>query len=374
MNPVGEARVVGRGLNRNEEQVIMASRWTFLRKSGAKRVAWVALAASVGALGVAIGHGALAQTPPAPQPTVIRIATLAPRGSSWMRVFNAWDRTLKQRTNKMLSLRFYPGGVQGDERDVVRKMGNGQLDGGAITSVGLGQIVRPVLVLQVPGLFRRYQDLDYVRDRLTAELTAQFDQNGYTFLGWGDVGMARVFSNQPIVRPSDFRGVRPWVWRDDPISQAFMEVVGATPVRLGVPEVLPSMQTRIIDTLTASALAAVQLQWAGRVTHVTQQSDTVLVGATVMRKSVFDALPAEFQTALRETAAQAHTTLVRTIRREDDAAFNTLRARLTVTDLTPHRAEWDAAAQQTRQRLAGRLYPPALLSRVETLAAEARRR
>ncbi|MCC7541412.1 MAG: TRAP transporter substrate-binding protein DctP [Deltaproteobacteria bacterium] len=352
----------------------MASGRIFVRGSRARRIAATALVASFGALAAVVGHGAVAQTPPAPQPTVIRIATLAPRGSSWMRVFNAWDRTLKQRTNKQLSLRFYPGGVQGDERDVVRKMGNGQLDGGAITSVGLGQIVRPVLVLQVPGLFRRYQDIDYVRERLTQELSAQFEQAGYKFLGWGDVGMARVFSNRPITRPSDFRNVRPWVWRDDPISQAFMEVVGATPVRLGVPEVLPSMQTRIIDTVTASALAAVQLQWAGRVTHVTQQSDTVLVGATVMRKSVFDALPADMQTALMETSAQAHATLVRTIRREDDAAFTTLRGRLTVTDLTSTQAEWERAAQQTRQRLAGRLYPPALLSRVETLAAEARRR
>lgn len=323
---------------------------------------------------------ASAQTPPPPAaqgPVTLRLATLAPRGSSWMRVFNAWDRTLQQRTGKMLRLRFYPGGVQGDERDVVRKMGNGQLDGGAITSVGLGQIVRPVLVLQVPGLFSRYEQLDHVRDRLRQELEAQFESAHYKLLGWGDVGMARIFSAHQIQHPTDFRQARPWVWRDDPIAAAFFEVIGASPVRLGVPEVYPSLQTHTIDAVTASAIAASQLQWAapptGPLQFVTQESDTVLVGATVIRMSAYTSLSPALQTALTETATQAHTTLVRVIRQEDERAFASLRSKgMHVTSLASTQAEWQRAAQQTRQRLVGRLYPAELLRRVEALAAEAR--
>src|SRR5262245_52176501 len=82
----------------------------------------------------------------------LRVATLAPNGSAWMRVLNAWNNTLKQRTNNRLQFRFYAGGAAGDERDAVRKMRVGQMDGAVITTVGLAQIVRPVLVLQAPGV------------------------------------------------------------------------------------------------------------------------------------------------------------------------------------------------------------------------------
>src|SRR6185295_7355329 len=120
------------------------------------------------ALIVAQGSPGVAQQPPAAK--TISIATLAPPGSTWMRVFDAWNREIRRRSNKTLQLRFYPGGVQGDEAEVIRKIRSGRIDGGAVTAVGLSQIHRPTLVLQLPGLFRTYQKLDQTRDALAAEL------------------------------------------------------------------------------------------------------------------------------------------------------------------------------------------------------------
>ncbi|MGE3633915.1 MAG: TRAP transporter substrate-binding protein DctP, partial [Sandaracinaceae bacterium] len=191
----------------------------------------------------------------------LRLATLAPRGSSWMRVFDAWNNTLRQRTNNRLSLRIYAGGSQGDERDVIRKIRIGQLDGAAVTSTGLSLVVRPVLVLQAPGVVTTYQQLDRARNAMSAEFGTQFQQNGVHFLGWGDVGEGRIFSNRPIERPRDLRSVRPWVWRDDSMFGEFLSVVGANGVRLGVPEVLPALSTGQVDTVVASATAASALQW-----------------------------------------------------------------------------------------------------------------
>merc|ERR1712025_33241 len=105
---------------------------------------------------------------PAQQATELRIATVAPEGSPWMRVFRAWDQELRQRTNGQLGLRFYPGGSQGQEPDYIDKMRAGQLDGAAVTSTGLGQIVRPVLVLSAPGVFQEYSQLDRARRRLSS--------------------------------------------------------------------------------------------------------------------------------------------------------------------------------------------------------------
>lgn len=323
---------------------------------------------------LAVGLVCLPGTAPRPieaQETVtLRLATLAPRGSSWMRVFDAWNNSLRQRTNNRMQLRVYAGGSQGDERDVIRKIRIGQLDGAAVTSTGLSLIVRPVLVLQAPGVVENYQQLDRARAAMNTDFQREFESNGVKLMGWGDVGEGRIFSNQAINRPQDLRSVRPWVWRDDSMFGAFLEVVGANGVRLGVPEVLPALSTGQVDTVVASATAASALQWHTRVTHVTQQANTILVGATILSKEKYDSLPEDLRTALDETSAQAHTALVQRIRRDDERYYRALTTRhgLTAVDLTPHQAEWNTAARQTRERLAGRLYPRALMDRVMAAA------
>jgi len=302
---------------------------------------------------------------------VLRIATLAPQGSTWMRIFNAWNNTLSQRTQGRLTLQFYPGGSQGDERDFVRKMRAGQMDGAVVTSTGLGQIVRPVMVLAVPGLFREYDQLDRVRHRFQGQFEQQFDTNGYHLLGWGDVGKLRLFSKVRIEHPRDLRSVRPWAWRDDTVFSEFLSVVGANPVRLGVPEVYPALQTGMVDTVPSSALAAVALQWYTRLNFVTQQNMGILIGAAVLKKDKYDALPEDLRTALDETSAQAHAALRRAVRRDDERAFATIQRRgMTAVDISANEAEWAAAAATTRNNLAGRLYPRSLLDRVTAAAAE----
>jgi TRAP-type C4-dicarboxylate transport system substrate-binding protein len=319
---------------------------------------------------VVVGTGSgTPETADAQQTHTLRLATLAPQGSSWMRVFNAWNASVKKKSGGKLKLRFYPGGVAGDERDFIRKMRAGQLDGAAVTSTGLGQVVRPLLVLQVPGLFDDYETLDRVRRQLDDELEAQFESNGYKLLGWGDVGKGRIFSNKPIKKPSDLKSTRPWAWRDDNIFGEFLEIVGATPVRLGVPEVYPALQNGMVDTVPASALAAVSLQWFTQVTHVTKQTSSVLIGATILKKEKFDALPPDLQEVLMSTSEQAHEVLSRQIRRDDERAYRTLLKRgITEVDLSPHQDKWDKVSKKVQNRLAGRLYPKSLLRRVKKAA------
>jgi TRAP-type C4-dicarboxylate transport system substrate-binding protein len=287
-----------------------------------------------------------------------------------MRVFDAWNNSLRQQTGNRLQLRFYPGGSQGDERDVIRKIRNGQLDGAAVTSTGLSLVVRPALVLQAPGVVENYEQLDRVRTVLGPEFAAQFQQNGMRLMGWGDVGEGRIFSNRPILRPRDLRSVRPWVWRDDSMFGEFLEVIGANGIRLGVPEVLPALSTGQIDTVVASATAASALQWHTRVTHVTQQPNAILVGATILSQEKYDALPADLKAALDATSAQAHTALVARIRRDDRRYYTALTTQhgLTAVDVSAHQDEWRDAARQTRERLAGRLYPRDLMERVMATA------
>lgn len=319
-------------------------------------------------LAVMVLPGTAPRSADAQETIELRIATLAPRGSAWMRVFEAWNNSLRQRTNNRLSLRFYPGGSQGDERDVIRKIRINQLDGAAVTSTGLGLVVRPVLVLQAPGVFQNYQQLDRARTAMNGEFSRSFEENGMKLLGWGDVGQGRLFSTEPIRSPADLRNRRPWVWRDDSMFGAFLNAAGAgnRGVRLGVPEVLPALSTGQVDTVVASATAASALQWHTRVRYVTQQANSILVGATILSKTRYDALPDDLRTALDETSAQAHTALVRRIRQDDDRYYTVLTTQhgLTPVDLTANQAEWTRVATEARNSLAGQIYPRELLDRV----------
>jgi TRAP-type C4-dicarboxylate transport system substrate-binding protein len=301
----------------------------------------------------------------ADQAVELRFATLAPNGSSWMKVFNAWDRTIQEQTKNGLKLRFYAGGSQGDERDFIRKMRAGQVDGASVTTMGLSQLVRSTLVLTVPGVLSEYEELDRVRAALSTRFDQMFDQAGYKVLAWGDVGKTRLFSTERIERPSELKQLRPWAWKDDLIFTEFLKVVGANAVRLGVPEVYPGLQTRMIDTLPASALAAVSMQWYTRLSYVSKRNSGIIVGATVIRKDKLESLSEEHRKVLLETSRRVEAALQNSIRRDDANAYDTMLKRgMIEVDTQAHRAEWEAVNQQVRERLVGRVYPKSLLEDV----------
>jgi len=287
-----------------------------------------------------------------------------------MKVFNAWNRSVQKQTNNTLRLRFYAGGSQGDERDFVRKMRAGQVDGASVTTLGLSQLVRPVLVLTVPGVFTEYSELDKVRDALSDRFEAMFEQEGYKVLAWGDVGKTRLFSTERIERPSEIKKRRPWAWKDDVIFTEFLKVVGANPVRLGMPEVYPGLQTRMIDTVPASALAALSMQWHTRLKYVSARNSGIIVGATVLRLDKLDALSDEHRKVLLDSSRRVEQALKKSIRRDDANAYDAMLKRgMIAVDTDGHEAEWDDVSRQVRERLAGRVYPKSLLEAVTAAAA-----
>jgi TRAP-type C4-dicarboxylate transport system substrate-binding protein len=164
----------------------------------------------------------------------LRIASLAPAGSSWMKVLNAWNKTLQDKTNGRLKMHFYPGGSQGDERDFVRKMRVGQLDGGVVTMTGMSMVVRAMIVLVLPGFLDTYEELDRVRAKMAPQFEAMFEKEGFKLLGWGDAGRNRLFSAKPFRAPSDLKSLRPWVWKDELVFVELYDVIGANAIRLGV--------------------------------------------------------------------------------------------------------------------------------------------
>ena len=301
--------------------------------------------------------------------TVIRYATLAPSGSTFGKILKAWSRSLEKETDGRVELRYYSGGSQGDERDFIRKMRAGQMDAAGVTSTGLGIIVRPVLVLSSPGLIETYDELERVREKMTPRFDEMFREAGFELLAWADAGKGRIMSTMPILRPSDLKKARPWVWKDDPIFAEFLKVVGANGVRLGVPEVYAALQTKMVDVVPNSAIGAVALQWYTKLKYMSKDSFGIVMGASVIKKEKLDQLSAEDQAVLKSTAARAGAALDRVVRRDDAKAYQVLIDRgIEVLDTGPYRAEWEEAALQTRERLVGRIFSRSLLEEAEAAA------
>jgi TRAP-type C4-dicarboxylate transport system substrate-binding protein len=300
----------------------------------------------------------------------LRIASLAPAGSSWMKVLNAWNKTVIDKTKGKLKMRFYPGGSQGDERDFVRKMRVGQLDGGVVTMTGMSMLVPSMNVLVLPGFLETYEKLDRVRERMADQFESMFGNENMRLVGWGDAGKTRLFSVEPIKSPSEIKAMRPWVWKDDPIFVEFYQVIGASAVRLGVPEVYPALQTRMVDVISSSALTAVALQWYTRVKYMTAHNSAIIAGGTVMRKDKYDALPPELQEVFDSTASRAHEILNKTIRKDDEKAYRVVLDKgIEAVEAGDAQAEWDAAHKKVRDNLTGRMFSKSL---VEAVAAAAK--
>jgi TRAP-type transport system periplasmic protein len=323
------------------------------------------LAASASAASLALAPSRVCAT------EVIRIGTMAPKVSAWGSVYRVWEKAVDEKSGGRLKLEIYYNGVQGDEGAMVSKLKAGQLDGAALTSVGLSKAYRPILALQIPGLFRTWEKLDAARNAVSPEFEKGLADAGFTLGGWGDVGVVRMMTNGFAVRvPEDLRGKKPLTWRDDVIGPAFFQVIGGvTPVPLGAPEVLGNLGTGAIDVISAPALAAEQLQWTSKVTHIAAEGAVMAIGGMIFRTSRLQALPEDLLAILKSTGKVAGSALSKRIRQEDAAAFERLKNKLTVVTLTDEeKKKWAAVLVEVGKRLSQGTFAPELVKKLVEIA------
>jgi TRAP-type transport system periplasmic protein len=301
----------------------------------------------------------------APAARTLTFATLAPPGSGIMRGLEAWNREIRRRTDRSLQFRFYAGGVQGDEPEVIRKIRSGRLDAGGVTATGLAQIHRPALIFQLPGTFRRYEQVQAAREALAGEVEAGMVQQGFRMLGWADVGQAHLFSRREVHTPSDLAPCHFWVRSDDVILPTLFQIVRTNTVAMSVPEVLGGLQTGRIDTFLAPPAVALALQWGSHATHMADTPVAILVGGSVISDRSFQSLTPEQQTVLTETGVQFHGLARRNAARAEQEAIAALRERgLTVVPMSASDiAAWRTIGRQVRERVASQIADPSLISR-----------
>ncbi len=230
----------------------------------------------------------------------IKIATVAPDGSRWMQQMRAGAEEVSSRTAGRVAIKFYPGGVMGNDAQVLRKIRIGQLQGGAFTAGGLGERYGALNLYGIPLLFRSLEEIDAVRSALDPELAAGLDTAGFVTFGFIEGGFANLLANEPIRSVDDMRRKKVWVPEGDGISFMVMEAMGLSPAALPVTDVLTGLQTGLIDIAFASPVAALVLQWHTKVRYITQLPISYSMGIFAIDKTVFGRLSAEDQQVVRE--------------------------------------------------------------------------
>ncbi|MGA9117233.1 MAG: TRAP transporter substrate-binding protein DctP [Bacteroidota bacterium] len=313
----------------------------------------------------------------AAQQHTIKFASIAPEGSTWLNVMREYDAAIRKESGGRLGFKIYPGGVQGEDRDVLRKIRLGQLHSAGLTGFGLGEIAPRLRILDAPFLFENYEEVDHLYERFDGEFRAALAENNYVLLGWAEVGFVHVFANSPVRTPADMDGVKMWMWEGDPIAEATFRAFGVSPIPLAVTDVLTSLQTGLVNAAYASPLAAIAMQWHTRVKYMMDIPLADASGAVVLSRKMFDSLPPDLQDILVRNGKKYLTLLTRKSREENARAIQTLKkngVEVIHASSARTRQEYAEAGKRARRELVGRLYDKAFLDRVEQTVAEFRAR
>jgi len=309
------------------------------------------------------------------KPIVVKIATIAPEGSTWMDIIDEYESYVKERTGGKVKFIVYAGGVLGDEPEMVRKIKLGQIHGGGFSGMGLGKIVPEVRVLEVPMMFRNYEEVDYILHKLDGTLRKLFDDRGFVLLGWAEQGFLYLFTNKPVHKFEDLAGVKVWVWAGDNFARIIFDSIGyLTPIPIAVPEVLQSLQTGLINAFYNSPLGAVALQWYPHVKYMISIPITYATGAVVIEKKIFVTFPPDLKKALIDGGKIFFPKLISSVRK-DNAQFLKSFPKQGIEFIDPDpglEQELREKFEIAHQRLIGEFYPEWLLTGVKRSLYELR--
>lgn len=298
----------------------------------------------------------------------IKFATQAPEGSAWIKVMEEYNQEVQKLTGGKVKFKIYPGGIQGDELGVLRKMHFGSLHSAGFTGVGAGEILPEFRVLEAPMLIRTLEEVDYITSMLYDYFAQKFEENGYVLLGLTEVGFVYVFSKKPIQSISDLKGIKMWMWEGDPLAEAAFKALGANAIPLSITDVLTSLQTNLIDAVYTSPLACVTLQWYTRVKYMMDAPLTNSFGAILISKKMFDKIQPEYQKILLEKGREHMARLVELSRQSNQESVQLMKKNgIQVVNIPEENLrEFYGAAQKARSSLVGKLYSRELLTRVES--------
>ncbi|MES9903981.1 MAG: TRAP transporter substrate-binding protein DctP, partial [Sedimenticola sp.] len=234
-------------------------------------------------------------------------------------------RVIDKRTEGRVKLRFYPGGVMGNDKSLMRKIRIGQLHGGAITGGGLAAINPDLNLYSLPFLFRSFAEVDYVRQQMDPLIETALREKGFASYGFSEGGFAYLMSATQLNNLNDLQQQKVWAPEGDPISQAAFKAVGVSPIPLPLTDVLTGLQTGLINTVGTSPVGAITLQWHTRIKHLTDIPLLYLYGSLVIHEKALGKLSAVDRDALEQEMRKVFDKINRQSRKDNINAREALK-------------------------------------------------
>jgi len=307
----------------------------------------------------------------------LKLATVAPDGTTWMTEMRKGADEIAERTGGRVKFKFYPGGVMGNDNSVMRKIRVGQLQGGAFPAGSLAGVFPDTLIYSLPFLFRSYEEVDYVRQRVDPLIREGVEKNGFVVLGISEGGFAYMMCKDPLSKVADLKGQKVWLPEGDVIAATVFRMTGVTPVSLPLGDVYTGLQTGLVDTVGISPMAAIAFQWHTSVRYLTDAPLVYLAGMLVVDKKAFSRLDPADQAVVREVMGRTFAQLDRLNRRDNAEARRALlnQGIQFVTPSPDELARWHEIAEKAIVQLGiDKVYSPEMLKTVRRHLADFRTR
>ncbi len=311
---------------------------------------------------------ALASAAQAQGVTTIKLGTLAPQGSTWHELLKEMAQRWEKASGGQVRLRVYAGGAQGSEGDMVRKMGIGQLQAASISNVGMHDVIPEPQALSVPFLFEDQAQLECVFAKVRPRIEAALEKRGLVAVQWSRIGDIHLFCSSPRRSPADMRDAKIWAWEGDPKSVEAFRAAGLKPVVLSSNDIVPSLQTGMIDCIANVPLYVLTARLHERANQMMDLPWSWMMGATVVRKDAWMKIPAETREKLATIAKELGGRVDDEVKRLNGDAIAAMQKQgLQVVKGDP--AAWRAAMEKTWPVVRGGVVPAEFFDEVKAARA-----
>jgi TRAP-type C4-dicarboxylate transport system substrate-binding protein len=282
-----------------------------------------------------------------------KIASISPDGTFWMQEMRAAAERIEKESQGRVKFKFYPGGVMGNDENVLRKIRIGQLQGGAVTAGSLVAIEPDISIYELPYLFSSLEQVDYVRSKMDADLLGKLENKGFVSFGLAEGGFSFMMSDEELQSIADVRNKKVWLPSNHPVGEAVFESADVAAVPLPISDVMTALQTGLIDTVITSPIAAIALQWHTKIQYVMDEPLTYFSALLVIDKKVFNKLREEDRELVRTHMGEAFARIDQRNRKDNVAARDALLNQdIRFVELTPaSRQEWRKAGETALKKL-----------------------
>lgn len=296
----------------------------------------------------------------------LKIATIAPQGTTLYSELESAAKDIQTKTGGKVTVKLFGGAVLGEDKELVGKMRFGEIDGAALTGVGLGMIEPEIRALELPFLFENTTQVDKVYAAMEPYFVQKFNDKGFQLLGWSEVGFIKIFSNKAIREKKDLTGMKMWMWEGDLLAQTMYDTMGVTPVPLSIADVLSSLQTNMIDAAYSPELAALAFQWQTATKYMTDVNLTNGTGGIILTNKAWAKLDASSKAIVKDIISAHAKELISKTRADNQASKVALQnSGIEIVQVDPKAlTELKSMGNDVRQKLVGKLYSQDVLDKI----------